>query len=468
MDGNRTDRTHHREAEQAVLGGLMLAPESLALIGDSLHEGDFYIHAHRLIYRGILVLSERQRPFDAVTLGEWFEAQGEAEQIGGSGYLVELASNTPSAANIRAYAEIVREYSQNRQLADVGARLARQALQRGDESAAELAAAVRSELDRITLRGPTTWLHAASAAKAAWGELSARFEGSVDAQGLGTGIPDLDHYTGGLKPGQLVVIAGRPGSGKSTLGFNIAEHVGVDLRRPTLFHSLEMATEQLGLRLLSSRSRVSHHALSQATHRLDDPDWTRLSLAVAEVANCQLWLTGPRELTLPALLAECRRARSELGVALVIVDYLGLLALRKADRRDLAIGEATRALKLLAGELAVPVVLLSQLNRESDKRQDKRPQLSDLRDSGSIEQDADTVILCYRPQAQDPGCDAPAELIVAKRRDGPIGTAYVRAQFDYCRFEATGRAVDADGGVGTSRNQNRGRTALERQMGKDT
>ncbi|WP_374473369.1 replicative DNA helicase [Arenimonas sp.] len=468
MDGNRTGRNHAPEAEQAVLGGLMLDPDALDVIGDSLLEGDFHLHAHRLIYRAIRALSEKRQPFDAVTLGEWLEAKGLAEQIGGPSYLVELASNTPSAANIRAYSEIVRDYSQSRQLADLGARLAHQALEPRDRTPGELAAAFRTEVDRIVQRGPTTWLHAGEAARAAWDELAARYDGATDAGGLSTGIPDLDHYTGGLKPGQLIVIAGRPGSGKSTLGFNIAEHVGLDLRRPTHFHSLEMATEQLGLRLLASRARVSHHALTQAPHRLDDPDWARLTRAVGDVKDCQLWLTGPRELTLPGLLAECRRARSELGATLVIVDYLGLLALRKADRRDLAIGEATRALKLLAGELNAPVVLLSQLNRESDKRQDKRPQLSDLRDSGSIEQDADTVILCHRPQAHDPGSDAPAELIVAKRRDGPTGTAYVRAQLDYCRFEAVSSPAEPTGGATPTRLQSRGRTALERQMGKDT
>lgn len=422
------------EAEQAVLGGLMIAPKALWLIREMLQEADFYRRDHRLIFRAIVSLDDKHQPFDAVTLGEWFEANGLAESIGSTGYLVELASTTPSAANIRAYAKIVREKAMLRQLIEAGTETVAEGFQPDGRSAMDVLAAAQARLGRVLMSEPMELETTGPILKRLMEKAAAANEGRGEIEGLTTGIPELDAILCGLRAGQLIVLAGRPKMGKTTVARCIAEHVACDLGKRVAIHSLEMQPDELIAAACCSRGRVEHEAVRR--WEMDSGQWSAFSQASAEIGRAPLLLSRPRNVRIEQLVAQTRRAHAESPLSLVVIDYLQLIA-TSGDNRAQAIGDVTRALKLLAGDIGAPVVLLSQLNRDLERRPNKRPMPSDLRDSGAIEQDADAVVFIYRDEVYDPqsGDRGTAEIIVGLQRGGPTGTAKVLSRLDICRFE---------------------------------
>lgn len=421
-------------AEQSVLGGVMLSPKALWLIREMLSEEDFYRRDHRLIFRAILALDDQHQPFDAVTLGAWLESKGLADQIGGSGYLNELAMATPSAANIKAYAKIVREKSMLRHLIEAGTEIVNEGFQPEGRGAMEVLASAQGRLGRVLMSEPSELESPSPILRRLMDKAQAASEGDGGFEGLTTGIPELDEIICGLREGQLIIVAGRPKMGKTTLARGIGEHVAMDLRKRVAIHSLEMQPEELIAAACCSRGRIDHDAVRR--WQLDDMQWAAFSAASAEVGKAPLVLSRPRSVRVEQLVAQTRRAHAESPLSLVIIDYLQLIA-TSGDNRAQAIGDITRALKLLAGDIKAPVILLSQLNRDLERRPNKRPMPADLRDSGAIEQDADAVIFVYRDEVYDPQSPdrGTAEVIVGLQRGGKTGTARVLSRLDICRFE---------------------------------
>ncbi len=431
------------EAEQAVLGGLMLAPDSLDRVGDFLTEVDFYRRDHRLIYKAIRELSEKNKPFDAVTLGEWFEANGLAEQIGGTGYLVELASTTPSAANIRAYAEIVREKSVLRQLIDVGTEIVNDGFQPGGRESQEVLSAAEMKVFRIAeqgARGRADFVPLREAMKDAFQLLQERYENQGSVTGLPTGFHDFDEMTAGLQNSDLIILAARPAMGKTTLALNMAEFAALKTKKAVAVFSMEMSASQLAFRLMSSIGRVN--ATRLRTGQLEDEDWSRVTMAIKMLSEAKIFIDDTPALSPDVLRSKARRIKREHDLGLIVIDYLQLMAVPgTGENRATEISEISRSLKALAKELNVPVIALSQLNRSLESRTDKRPVMADLRESGAIEQDADIIVFIYRDEyynkdSQDKGL---AEVIIGKQRNGPTGMCKLKFFGEYTRFDNLAR-----------------------------
>lgn len=435
------------EAEQAVIGGLMLAPDSLDRVGDFLTEHDFYRRDHRLIYRAIRELSEKNKPFDAVTLGEWFEVNALSEQIGGTGYLIELASSTPSAANIRAYAEIVREKAVMRQLIEAGTEIVNDGFQPEGRDSQEVLSAAEMKVFKIAeqgRRGRADFVPLREAMKDAFGILQERYENQGNVTGLPTGFHDLDEMTAGLQPSDLIILAARPAMGKTTLALNIAEYGALKTKKAVAVFSMEMSASQLAFRLISSIGRVN--ATRLRTGQLEDEDWSRVNMAIKMLSDVKVFIDDTPALSPDVLRSKARRIKREHDLGLIVVDYLQLMQVPgSAENRTNEISEISRSLKALAMELKVPVIALSQLNRGVDSRQDKRPMMSDLRESGAIEQDADVILFIYRDEVynQDSPRKGIAEIIIAKQRNGPVGKIDLTFLGRHTRFENY-----AGGGIG--------------------
>jgi replicative DNA helicase len=430
------------EAEQSVLGGLMLDNTAWDRIADVVTEQDFYRADHRLIFQHIGLLVEQGKPADALTVAESLERAGKLEEVGGTAYLGALVANTPSAARIRYYAEIVRERAIMRGLAAVGTEIAdsvynprgRDAKALLDEaeakvfSIAEAGARSRQGLVRIDPLLTETVERIDM--------LYSRADKS-EVIGVPTGFIDLDRMTSGLQPGELIIVAGRPSMGKTSLVMNIAEHVALELKRPVAVFSMEMSGPQLAMRMIGSVGRVDQHQLRSGTFPEDD--WPRLVEAVGRLNDAPIFIDDTAGLNALEVRARARRLHRQCGgLALIVVDYLQLMsASGREENRATEIAEISRSLKGLAKELKVPVVALSQLNRSVDARQDKRPMMSDLRESGALEQDADLILFIYRDEVYNP--DTPnkgiAEIIVAKQRNGPTGKVNLTFLGKYTRFE---------------------------------
>ncbi len=431
------------EAEQAVLGGLMLAPDSLDRVGDFLTEHDFYRRDHRLIYRGIRELSEKNKPFDAVTLGEWFEANGLGEQIGGTGYLVELASTTPSAANIRAYAEIVREKSVLRQLIEAGTEIVNDGFQPEGRDSQEVLSAAEQRVFKIAeqgRRGRADFVTLRDAMKEAFQVLQERYENQGNVTGLPTGFNDLDELTAGLQPSDLIILAARPAMGKTTLALNIAEYGAIKTKKAVAVYSMEMSSPQLAFRLISSIGRIN--ATRLRTGQLEDEDWSRVNMAIKMLSDVKVFIDDTPALSPDVLRSKARRIKREHDLGLIVVDYLQLMQVPgTGENRTNEISEISRSLKALAKELNVPVIALSQLNRGLESRTDKRPVMADLRESGAIEQDADIIMFIYRDEYynKDSADKGLAEVIIAKQRSGPTGMVKLKFFGEYTRFDNLAR-----------------------------
>lgn len=421
------------DAEQAVLGGLMLVPRAWDEIADVLTEADFYHRAHQLIFRSIKSLHDKGQPHDFVTMGEFFESNGLADEVSIS-YLIDLDRNTPSAANIRAYADIVADKARLRQVIDVGTGLVNAGFQPEGRGSVEIIGQAQTQIAGLLNSQPCELESVIPVMQRVFDRLLERERRGAGIDGLPTGLADLDALLNGLKGGQLILLAARPKAGKTTLAQNIAEHVALDCGKAVAVFSFEMQPEELGDRMLSSLGNVDAGRVRRG--ELDDMDWSQVQAAMVRLRSAQIYVSRPRVARVEHVVAQVRRQHAKKPLGLVVIDYLQLMQ-TSGDNRAQAIGDITRALKMMAGELNVPVLLLSQLNRDLEKRDDKRPRPADLRDSGSIEQDADAVIFIYRDEVYDKASRyaGTAEIIVALQRNGPSDTVRVQYRPDRFRFE---------------------------------
>ena len=430
---------HSIEAEQAVLGGLMIAPEAWERVADRIAEHDFYRRDHRLIFRAINELTSKDMPCDAVTLGEWFEAQGLDDDVGGMAYVIELANSTPSAANIVAYADIVREKSVLRQLIDTGTEIAGDAFQPEGRSSQELLETAEQKVFRIAeagARGRKGFVSMRSAVKDAFQILHHRFENKGQITGLPTGFTDLDDMTTGLQPSDLVILAARPSMGKTALALNMAENAAMRTKKAVAVFSMEMSASQLAFRLISSLGRINQQHLR--TGDLAEEEWPRVTSAITMLSEAKIFIDDTPALSPGELRARARRLKREHDLGLIVIDYLQLMQVPgNKENRATEISEISRGLKALAKELDVPVVALSQLNRSLEQRTDKKPVMSDLRESGAIEQDADLIMFIYRDEYYN--ADSPekgvAEIIIGKQRNGPTGSVKLAFLGQFTKFE---------------------------------
>ncbi|MCP5247704.1 MAG: replicative DNA helicase [Candidatus Accumulibacter sp.] len=433
---------HSLEAEQSVLGGLLLDNAAFDKIADLIAAGDFYRDEHRRIYRQVCKLLERGKPADAVTVAESLDLAGEGNATGGLAYLGELAANTPSAANIRRYAEIVRERAILRQLVTAGDEIAGSALNplgRDPKTLLDEAEAKVFAIAEGGLRHQTGFQHInplLTQVVERIQELHDR-DNPSDITGVPSGYHDLDGKTSGLQSGDLLIVAGRPSMGKTSFALNIAEHVAIEVGLPVAVFSMEMGGTQLAMRMLSSVGRLDAHRVR--TGRLNDDEWSRLSFALGKMHEAPIYIDETPALNPIDLRARARRLHRQCGkLGLVVIDYLQLMsATSQGENRATEISEISRALKGLAKELGVPVMALSQLNRSLEQRPNKRPVMSDLRESGAIEQDADVIMFIYRDEVYSPDTaeKGVAEIIIGKQRNGPIGTVRLTFLGEYTRFE---------------------------------
>jgi replicative DNA helicase len=430
---------HSVEAEQAVLGGLMLDNTTWDAIADRIMSDDFYRRDHQLIFAAIADLAARGEPSDAVTLAEYLDRQGKQSDTGGLSYLATLVRETPSAANIRAYADIVRERSQLRRLIRVGGEIAASAYDAEGRSAVELVDDAERRVFEIAesgrkagsgfvalnqVLGPTIDL------------LDKRHQNQGELTGVSTGFRELDKMTAGLQPGDLIVVAGRPSMGKTTFAINIAENAAIGSKCPVAVFSMEMSREQIALRMISSLGRVNQSHLR--TGMFGDQEWSCINSAISLMKNAPIFIDDTGALTPTEIRARARRLKREHGLGLIVIDYLQLMQVHGTkENRATEISEISRSLKALAKELAVPVIALSQLNRSVEQRQDKKPVMSDLRESGAIEQDADLIMMIYRDEVYDQNTTRKgiADIIIAKQRNGPIGDVQLTFLGEFTKFE---------------------------------
>jgi replicative DNA helicase len=431
---------HSIQAEQSVLGGLMLDNAAWDQVADRVVKTDFYRREHQLIFQAIGSLADRSQPFDVVTLAEELERRGELNAAGGLAYVGALASDTPSAANIRAYAEIVREHSVKRQLIRVGTEIADSAFHPEGRNAAELLDVAEQKVFDIAqqkAKDSGGFVSIKPLLTRAVDRIELLYARSEPITGLSTGFADLDDMTSGLQPADLIVIAGRPSMGKTSFAMNIAENVAIKSRKPVAVYSMEMPGESLTMRMMSSLGRIDQHRVR--TGRLDDEEWPRLTSAVSLLSEASIFIDDSAALTPTEVRARARRLMREQGeLGLIVIDYLQLMqAPGENETRATEISIISRSLKALAKELHVPVIALSQLNRNLEQRPNKRPVMSDLRESGSIEQDADIVIFIYRDEVyhEDSPDKGIAEIIIGKQRNGPIGTVRLTFLGQYTKFE---------------------------------
>jgi replicative DNA helicase len=432
---------HSVEAEQSVLGGLLLDNSAWERIADLLGESDFYRADHRLIYRHISKLVEASRPADVITVSESMDSTRELDTVGGLAYLGALAQNTPSSANIRRYAEIVRERAIMRKLAETATEIADSAYNPMGREAPQLLDEAESRIFSISeegSRGRQGFLDMPPLLTQVVERIDLLYnrDNPSDVTGVPTGFTDLDRMTSGLQPGDLVIVAGRPSMGKTALALNIAEHVALEAGLPVGVFSMEMSATQLVMRMLGAVGKLDQHKVR--TGRLADEDWRRLTDAVGKLNEAPIQIDETAALNALELRARARRLHRHFGkLGLIVVDYLQLMsAASSGENRATEISEISRSLKALAKELNVPVMALSQLNRSLEQRPNKRPVMSDLRESGAIEQDADVILFIYRDEVYNP--DTPdkgrAELIIGKQRNGPIGTVMLTFQGEFTRF----------------------------------
>jgi replicative DNA helicase len=446
---------HSIEAEQSVLGGLMLDNQAWDRISDLITDADFYRDEHRRIFRQIRNLLESARPADVVTVAESLDAAGDSERTGGLAYLGELAANTPSAANIKRYAEIVRERSVLRQLVATADEIATDALNPLGRDAETLLDEAERKIFAIAEAGAghgEGFVHInplLTQVVEKIQELHDR-DNPSDITGVPSGFIDLDQKTSGMHPGDLIIVAGRPSMGKTAFALNIAEYVAVETGLPVGVFSMEMGGTQLAQRMLASIGRLNSQSLR--TGRMNDDEWSRLSFALGKLHEAPIYIDETGGLSPANLRARARRLARQYGgkLGLLVIDYIQLMSGNKqGENRATEVSEISRAIKALAKELHVPIIALSQLSRKVEERTDKRPMMSDLRESGAIEQDADVILMMYRDEyynRENPDNKGMAEVIIGKQRNGPTGTVRLAFLGEYTRFEnlASGGFVDSE------------------------
>ncbi|SIQ55590.1 replicative DNA helicase [Aquipseudomonas alcaligenes] len=431
---------HSIEAEQAVLGGLMLDNNAWERVSDAVSDGDFYRHDHRLIFRAIYTLAERNSPFDVVTLSEQLDKEGHLSQAGGLGYLGELAKNTPSVANIKAYAQIIRERATLRQLIGISNDIADMAYAPQGKSAVEVLDEAERQIFQIAEARPKAGgpVGINEILVKTIDRIDELFNTNEGLTGISTGFTDLDGMTSGLQPADLVIVAGRPSMGKTTFAMNLVENAVLRSDKVILVFSLEMPSDSIVMRMLSSLGRIDQTKVRSG--KLDDDDWPRLTSAVNLLNERKLFIDDTAGISPTEMRARARRLAREHGeIGMIMVDYLQLMRIpgSSGDNRTNEISEISRSLKALAKEFNCPVIALSQLNRSLEQRPNKRPVNSDLRESGAIEQDADIIMFVYRDEVYHPETEykGVAEIIIGKQRNGPIGTCRLAFIGKYTRFD---------------------------------
>jgi replicative DNA helicase len=427
------------EAEQSILGGLMLDNTAWDKIADIIVKSDFYRKDHRIIFDGISNLIEASEACDVVTLSEYLENKGELETAGGLEYIASLANETPGAANAISYAKILRERSVLRSLISAGNQISGNAYLNDGREASELV----DEAERLVFdiaekgaRGRAGFEHLKDVLPDTIDRIELLSKSEGDITGVATGYKEFDKLTAGLQSGDLVIIAGRPSMGKTSLAINIAENAAIGSKVPTAIFSMEMPKEQLAFRMISSLGRVDQSHLR--TGKFPDEDWSRINTAVQLMSDAPIYIDDTPALSPTEIRARARRLKRESGLGLIVLDYIQLMQVHgTTENRATEISEISRSLKALAKELSVPIIALSQLNRSVESRTDKKPIMSDLRESGALEQDADLILFIYRDEVYNP--DTPrkgvADISIAKQRNGPIGDFPLTFVGRYTKFE---------------------------------
>ena len=431
------DRTPPNDiaAEQSVLGAMLLSKDAIADVVELLREGDFYRPAHQTIYGAVLDLYGRGEPADAVTVAAELTKSGEIGRVGGAPYLHTLVSMVPTAANANYYGRIVREQAILRRLVEAGTRIVHMGYT-GTGDVDDLVDRAQAEVYDVTdKRTSEDYSPLREIMNGALTEIEAISNRGGEMVGVPTGFSELDRLTNGLHPGQLVIVAARPSVGKSTLGVDIARAASIKHGLTSVIFSLEMSRNEIVMRLLSAEAQIPLHHMRSGT--MSDADWAKLASKMGVVSEAPLFIDDSPNMTLMEIRAKCRRLKQRHDLRLVVVDYLQLMTSgKRVESRQQEVSEFSRSLKLLAKELEVPVIAISQLNRGPEQRTDKRPMLSDLRESGSLEQDADMVVLLHREdfyEKESPRAGE-ADFIVAKHRNGPTATVTVAFQGHYSRF----------------------------------
>ncbi len=440
---------HSLEAESSVLGGLLLDNAAWDRVGDLLHDVDFYRYEHRLIFSALGSLINADKPADVVTVYEHLQSQGRGQEVGGLNYLNALAQYVPSAGNIRRYAEIVRERSILRKLVTASDEIATSAFNPQGRMVSEvLDEAERKifQIGELGKRNQQGFQSMDTLVVNLLDRVQEMADNPHDVTGVPTGFYDLDRRTAGLQPGDLIVLAARPSMGKTAFAINIAEHVALNEGLPVAVFSMEMGASQLAVRIVGSIGRIDQGHLR--TGKLSDEEWPRLTDAIERLRTVSMHIDETAGLTSSELRASARRLARQCGkLGLIVVDYLQLMSGSGGDGENRAteLGEISRGLKMLARELQCPVIALSQLNRSVEQRPDKRPMMSDLRESGAIEQDADIIMFIYRDEyytkeaCKEPGV---AEIIIAKQRNGPTGTVKLAFMSRLTKFESLATGTD--------------------------
>ena len=422
-------------AEQSALGGMLLSQEACAEVFESVKGSDFYAPKHELIFEAIATLFGKGEPIDVITVTDELMKQGNLVKAGSADYLHTLTSIVPTAANASFYAKIVQEKATLRRLVEVGTKIA----QLGYANEGDVEALVNEAQERVYQVGGASvtedYVGLSTSIEAAINEIESAQKRGGDMVGVPTGFIELDELTHGFHPGQLIIVAARPAVGKSTIALDFARHAAVKADKPTIFFSLEMGRAEIAMRLLSAESSIMLQNMRKGT--IGDNEWARLAQVRGQINDAPLFIDDSPNLTLVEIRAKCRRLAQRVGLKMVVIDYIQLMTSgKKVESRQQEVSEFSRALKLLAKELQVPVIALSQLNRQAEQTKDKKPEISHLRESGSLEQDADVVILLHREGIgeRDHRRAGEADIILAKQRSGPTGAVTVAFQGQYSRF----------------------------------
>ncbi|QFU74655.1 replicative DNA helicase [Halioglobus maricola] len=431
---------HSLEAEQSVIGGLLLSADGWDLVAEEVAASDFYKPAHRDIFREIAVLADAAEPIDVITVADKLEARGQLEGAGGLPYLAELAQNTPSASNIRAYAQVVRERASLRKLIEAAQEIADSGFNPDGRNSLELLDEAERMIMQISEQGPKSGgpQDVNPLLQKALGRIEELFNSGGDITGLTSGFTDLDGMTSGMQPSDLVIVAGRPSMGKTSFAMNLVENALLATKKPILVFSMEMPADQLVIRMLSSIGKINQTRIRNG--KLEQEDWPKLTTAVNKLKDMPLFIDDTPALTPTEVRSRVRKVVRENNgeIGMIMIDYLQLMQVAgSSEGRTAEISEISRSLKAIAKEFEVPMVALSQLNRSLEQRPNKRPVNSDLRESGAIEQDADVIMFIYRDEVynEDSPDKGVAEIIIGKQRNGPIGTCRLAFIGEFTRFE---------------------------------
>jgi replicative DNA helicase len=426
---------HNLEAEQSTLGGMLLSQEAVAEVFEMVSPSDFYAPKHELIFNAVLSLFGKGEPTDVIAVSDELNKTGNLLKAGGADYLHSLTSYVPTAANASYYAKIVADKAILRRLIEAGTRIA----QAGYDSQGEVEDLVnqaQAEVYKVVSQtSREDYVGLSDSIEAAIREIETAQQRGGELTGIPTGFTDLDAFTHGLHPGQLIIVAARPAVGKSTFALDLARAAAIKHNKATIFFSLEMGRAEIAMRMLSAESSI--YLQSMRKGNVSEADWTRLAAVRGKINDAPLYIDDSPNMSLVEIRAKCRRLAQQVDLKMVVIDYIQLMSSgKKVESRQQEVSEFSRALKLLAKELGIPVVALSQLNRQAEQAKDKRPELSHLRESGSLEQDADVVVLLHREGIfeRDHPRAGEADLILAKQRNGPTGTVTVAFHGQYSRF----------------------------------